>query len=77
MKLTLSFVGPIRRPWPEMKREIEVEGGTSLEQLLISLGYRPEDLGRVIITVNGIKKTPSAEPADGDDVCVVLLAGGG
>lgn len=77
MKLTVSFVGPIRRPWPEMKREIEVEFGVTLENLLISLGYRPEDLGRVIITVNGKKRSPSAALNDRDDVCVVLLAGGG
>ena len=77
MQLTVSFVGPIKRPWPEMKREIQVEEGLTLEHLLISLGYRREDLGRVIITVNGKKRPPSAEPADGDEVCVVLLAGGG
>ena len=77
MLLKVSFFGPIKRPWPESTRELELGEGTTVASLLESLGYRPEDMRRVATVVNG-KKTPMNRPlAAGDDVRFVLLAGGG
>ena len=77
MRLTVSFFGPIKRPWPEATRELEIEAGTTVEALLTGLGYQPEDLRRVAAVVNGQKQKPSTTLDDGDDVRFVLLAGGG
>lgn len=77
MKVKTSFFGPVRRPWPEQSREVEVPEGSDLGSLLGSLGYRPEDLKRVAVVVNGKRRRLSFELSQGDDVRVVLLAGGG
>jgi sulfur carrier protein ThiS len=77
MKVTASFFGPIKRPWPEQSREVEVEQNTDVQALLKSLGYSPEDLRRVAIVIGGKKVKLSHKLSDGDDVRFVLLAGGG
>ena len=77
MKIKTSFFGPVRRPWPEQSRELDVLEGADLKTLLGSLGYAPEDLKRVAIVVNGKKRNLSYELCPDDDVRVVLLAGGG
>lgn len=77
MKVTVSFMGPIQRPWPEMKREIEIESGHTIQDLLLSFGYRPEHLGRVITTINGAKRSQNTILKADDELDVILLAGGG
>ncbi len=77
MHLTVSFFGPIKRPWPEATRELDVDADTTVEHLLIDLGYRAEDMRRVAAVVNGKKVKPSTILDDGDEVRFVLLAGGG
>jgi len=77
MKVKANFFGPIRRPWPEQSREVEVQDGSDVKALLESLGYRPEDMRRVAIVIKGKKVKLSHPLKDGDDVRFVLLAGGG
>jgi molybdopterin converting factor small subunit len=77
MKVKASFFGPIRRPWPEQSREVEVEDGTDVQALLESLGYQVEDLRRVAVVIRGKKVRLSHKLEDGDEVRFVLLAGGG
>ncbi len=77
MKLKVSFFGPIKRPWPESTRELEVEEGLTIQALLESLGYEAEHMRRVAMVVNGKKEKLSAPLSPGDDVRFVLLACGG
>jgi sulfur carrier protein ThiS len=77
MKVKASFFGPIRRPWPEQSRELEVADGTDVQTLLESLGYQAEDLRRVAVVIRGKKVRLSQILEDGDEVRFVLLAGGG
>lgn len=77
MRVKANFFGPIRRPWPEQSREVEVQNGSDVKALLESLGYRPEDMRRVAIVIKGKKVKLSQPLQDGDDVRFVLLAGGG
>ena len=77
MQLTVSFFGPIKRPWPEASRDLDIEPGTTLEGLLADLGYSAEDMRRVAMVVNGKKQKLSLALTEGDDVRFVLLAGGG
>ena len=77
MRVKASFFGPIRRPWPEQSREVEVEENTDVQALLESLGYQTEDLRRVAMVIKGKKVKLSQKLNDGDEVRFVLLAGGG
>jgi sulfur carrier protein ThiS len=77
MRIKASFFGPIRRPWPEQAREVEVEEGTVIQAFLESLGYQADDMRRVAVVVNGKRKTIDASLKEGDDLRFVLLAGGG
>ena len=77
MKVKASFFGPIRRPWKESSREIEVPTGTRLQDLLATFGYESEDLRRVAVVVNGKRRGLTFELNPGDDIRLVLMAGGG
>jgi sulfur carrier protein ThiS len=77
MKIIASFFGPIKRPWPEQSREMEVADDTDVQALLESLGYQAEDLRRVAMVIGGRKVKLTHKLEDGDEVRFVLLAGGG
>jgi sulfur carrier protein ThiS len=77
MRIKASFFGPIRRPWPETTREIDVPAGVQVEHLLEEFGYVPEDMRRVAVVVNGKRRNLSFVLSEDDDVRFVLLAGGG
>jgi sulfur carrier protein ThiS len=77
VKVNVSFLGPIRRPWPEQTRELEVAKDTSIIQLLETLGYQAQDMRRVAIVVNEQKASLEKILKDGDQLRLVLLAGGG
>ncbi len=77
MKIRASFHGPIRRPWEESSRELEVAEGTNVQTLLLSLGYQPQEMRRLAVVVNHRRSKLSAELEPDDDIRFVLLAGGG
>jgi len=77
VKVSVSFFGPIKKPWPETTRVIELDEHTNLQSMLEALGYTPEDLSRVALVVNGKRVAPKQQLHDQDVVRVVLLAGGG
>ena len=77
MKVMASFYGPIRRPWPETSREVELPEDADVGALLASLGYEPEDAKRVAVVVNGRRRKLVTPLAEGDDVRFAVLAGGG
>ena len=56
---------------------MEIAGDVQIGQLLASLGYRADDLRRVAMVVNGRRRKASYTLRPGDDVRLVLLAGGG
>ena len=77
MLIKTSFFGPIRRPWPEQSKTVETPPGSTVENLLVTLGYQPEDMRRVAVVINGARKSLSTKLTEDDDVRFVLLAGGG
>ncbi len=77
MKVKASFFGPIKRPWPEQSRQLEVGEGCTVEQLLSGLGYSPQDMRRVAVVRNGKRASLGTGLEEGDDLRFVLLAGGG
>jgi sulfur carrier protein ThiS len=69
MKIDVVFVGPMRRPWPERARTLEVAEGVLLSELLRSWGYSDEESSRLSCAVNGQAvrlQTPLEEGARGD-----------
>jgi len=77
MKITVRFAGPLRRPWPEESRALELAEGADVGALLGGLGYSPEESRRIIAVVQGEKKTLFHVLSDGDEIRLLLLAGGG
>ncbi|NMB75592.1 MAG: MoaD/ThiS family protein [Myxococcales bacterium] len=73
----VSFFGPVRRPWPETSRTLEAAAGERLGDLMSRLGYTPEEARRLALVVAGHRREPDFLLSDGDEVRVVLLAGGG
>ncbi len=67
----------MRRPWPEPKRQIEMADGTTVVELLKSLGFNSLESRYLSVAVNGIKVKHSASLGDGDQVFVLLIVGGG
>ena len=77
MKIKASFFGPIKRPWPEQTREVEIEEKTTIRVLLESFGYKVEDMRRVAVVINGRKQAWETVLQENDDLRFVLMAGGG
>ena len=77
MKVTVRFAGPIRRPWPEASREVEIRPGSSVAELLSTLGYARHELSYLQAAVNRLVVPPSTTLSDEDQVDVMLRVGGG
>jgi sulfur carrier protein ThiS len=77
MTVTVRFSGPIRRPWPEASRSLEMSAGTTIAMLLSALGFARHELGFLQAAVNGVAAPVAAALADGDAVDVMLRVGGG
>lgn len=77
MKIDVVFVGPLRRPWPERARTLEVADGVLLSELLRSWGYSDEEASRLSCAVNGEAARLQTPLEEGDRVSVMLLLGGG
>ncbi|MBW1806554.1 MAG: MoaD/ThiS family protein [Deltaproteobacteria bacterium] len=77
MKIKASFFGPIKRPWPEQTREVEIVEKTTIRVLLESFGYKVEDMRRVAVVINGKKQAWDTVLRENDDLRFVLMAGGG
>jgi probable selenium-dependent hydroxylase accessory protein YqeC len=76
-RLTVEFVGPVRRPWPERRRELEVPTATAVAALLAELGYSPEEGARLTVLVDGARVDAQAPLADGARIEILLPLGGG
>jgi len=75
--ITIRFSGPIRRPWPEMMREVEVEPGTTVRGVLSAVGYTTHEHRFLLTAVNGGSVGLDHEVVAGDTLDVALRAGGG
>ncbi len=77
MEITVSFFGPVRRPWPESSRQLEVSEGSTIQFLMEVLGFEASDLKRMAAVIGGKRRPPSALLKNGDHLQFVLMAGGG
>ncbi len=76
-KVQVRFIGPIRRPWPEVCRTVEIPAQCDVEDLLETIGFTTSELLRIVLMVNGSGAELSRMLADGDQVDLALLLGGG
>lgn len=77
MNVTVRFSGPIRRPWPETCRALEVEVGITVAGLLATLGFARHELSFLQAARNRAAVPLTTALADGDEVEVMLRVGGG
>lgn len=76
-QVSVEFVGPVRRPWREQKRDLEIEDGTNVAALVERLGYSESDGRHLTVLVNTVKVKSSTVLSDGDEVVVTMIVGGG
>jgi sulfur carrier protein ThiS len=75
--VTVKFSGPVRRPWPEASREVELESGSSVARLLTAIGFDRHEQGYLQVARNGVAVPLDALLSGGDEVDVMLRVGGG
>jgi sulfur carrier protein ThiS len=75
--VTVAFVGPIRRPWKEQSRALELAEGSDADDLLDAVGLSGSEKLRVSVLVNGERRSLSTRLTEGDRVELLLLVGGG
>ena len=76
-RITVEFVGPVRRPGPERTVALEAEVPLQVGALLERLGYGLEEGARLTVLVDGIRQGPAALVPDGARVEILLPVGGG
>ena len=73
----VHFHGPIDRRGHPQDHEVAIDAGSTIDQLLTTLGY-PETQRRVIMaTVAGEQRKRNHVIADGDIVEIFVIASGG
>jgi sulfur carrier protein ThiS len=77
IRITVNFSGPLRRPWPEITRQIEIPQPMTVEQILSYLGYSPVEKKMILASINGVKSNSKTVLQDGDSLDLILLVGGG
>ena len=76
-RITVEFVGPVRRPGPERTLTLEVEATLDVGALLERLGYGRDERERLTVLVDGTRQGPGALVPDGARVEILLPVGGG
>ena len=77
MRVEIRFSGPIRRPWPEAARVVELRDGTRVGEALRGLGFAAHELRFLQTAVDGEGVGRAHELHDGDRLEVMLRVGGG
>ena len=77
MLVAVEFVGPMRRPWRERKREVEAVDAATIAELLVTLGYAEPESRHFAFTLNGVRATLTSPLAARDRLAVLLMVGGG
>ncbi len=76
IRVEVRVLGALAKPRGE-RFSLELPDGSSLEDLLLKAGYRPEHLKHIAGAVNGVQRRPNHPLAQGDEVDLLMPAGGG
>jgi sulfur carrier protein ThiS len=74
-RITVQFVGPVRRPGPERTVELQTELAT-VGELLADLGYSTEEQGSLQALADG-RRARASTPLRGVRTIEILIAIGG
>ena len=77
MKVTVEFMGPIRRPWPEQSKEIELKDGSKVSALFSELGFTEVESRSINVLRDGLRLRPFSHLIDGERIVLMVPAGGG
>jgi sulfur carrier protein ThiS len=77
VRLTVTLHGPVRRPFAEVTRSCELAAPATVADLLSDLGFAAAEQAVLHVAVNGAAARRWSHLNDGDDVIVMLKAGGG
>jgi molybdopterin converting factor small subunit len=78
MRVTIRFLGPIRRPpGVGLATELDVGAGATLEDALAALGYEASDRRRLKVLAAGKPVGLSERIAAGEELTIFLPLGGG
>ena len=76
-QIQVGFFGCLQSPWPENHRTLNLQEGSSVEDLLERLTIGESETLRICVLVNGKRCEFSTILNNGDNVELVMLAGGG
>jgi hypothetical protein len=76
-RITVEFVGPVRRPCPERSLALELDAAPRVGALLERLGYGREEAVRLTVLVDGSRQGLGDAVPDGAKVEILLPVGGG
>jgi len=73
----VEFLGPMRRPWRERERDVDIDAGATIGELMSQLGYTEEESRFFSVTINGERGRGNQVLTHGDQVTLTLVVGGG
>ncbi len=77
MIVTITFNGPMKRPWPNLTKDVNLDREMTVEDMLTTWDYSDTDIDFLQITINGVKADRYALLTDGDQMELFLVVGGG
>ena len=77
MLVSVEFMGPMRRPWRERRRDVEAPDAATISAVIGALGYVAEESRHFSFLVNGSKAGPDTVLNARDQLAVLLMVGGG
>ena len=75
--IQIKILGVLTKPSGKDAFRHEIAQGTTLEQVLLGLGYRPAHVRFIICTVQGEQRPLGYAPRAGEEVVLFLPASGG
>lgn len=73
----VQIVGVLRKPDGEARHALEVPVGATVTDVMVRMGYTPQEAGRVGALRGGKALSRAATPDDGDELTLYLPVGGG
>jgi molybdopterin converting factor small subunit len=73
----VKVLGALAKPLGRQDFALELDDGSSLEDLLLEAGYRREHLRSIACAVDGVQARLGHRLSGGEEVSLMLLAGGG
>ena len=77
MKIRVKIIGALTKPNGKEDFVQDIPDGSTIEKLLLDLGYNPKHLSMIMTAVNGKQKKQSYKLKNDDEIELSLPVGGG